>query len=88
MATNPHGKDLPGEPMKSGLTQLRAQHAYPGAPIILVLARNMRVGLKTSSTQPLEGDRLEGEMLEASMLRTTSIRPLYEAEGIHTPPLG
>ncbi|KAJ7848353.1 hypothetical protein B0H14DRAFT_3453170 [Mycena olivaceomarginata] len=41
-ATNPHGKDLPGEPMKSGLTQLRAQHAHPGASIILMLTRNAR----------------------------------------------
>ncbi|KAJ7879859.1 hypothetical protein B0H13DRAFT_2345857 [Mycena leptocephala] len=80
-------EDLPGKPRKSSLTQLRAQHAYPGAPTILVLTRSTHVGLETNSTQPLEGDRLEGEMLEASMLCTPSIRPIPKASGEHNPPL-
>ncbi|KAJ6533439.1 hypothetical protein DFH09DRAFT_1325749 [Mycena vulgaris] len=61
-ATNPSGKDLPGEPMKNGSKQLWALHAHQGAPA-QALTCSTHVGLSTS-TQPLQGETLKALRLK------------------------
>jgi hypothetical protein len=72
-ATNPHGKVLPGQLMKSSWMQLWVQRAHWGAPTKVLVRKRRRTGLK-ASPKPLQGATLQASALNEMSARLTKAR--------------